>query len=469
MKIVIAGGGMVGLCAGMLLAKDGHEVTLLERDGAAPPDPDQSWTTWERRGVNQFRLPHFFLARFRSIADAELPELVDALAAAGACRYNVVDNIPDEMKGGSRPDDNRFDAITGRRTVVESVTARVAGETPGLTVRRGAAVRSLMTGPSAHGSVPNAVGVELENGEHIDADLVVDATGRRSPLPRWIAEAGGPPVREELEDSGFMYYGRHFKSADGSLPPMFGPLKQDYGSVSALTLPADNGTWSVTIIASSKDSALRAASDPKKWESAIRMLPLAAHWIDGEPIDDGVAVMAKIEDRIRDYAPGGKPVATGALAVGDSWSCTNPSLGRGASIGLMHAALLRDAIRDNGDSDPWKLASAWYELTRKEIEPYYRATLGFDRARLAEVDAIIAGKPFTDTNSEWSLTKALEGLSLENPDFLRANIEMAMLLRRSDEVAQDPAVKGILDGNVEESNDQPPLGPTRTELLAAIS
>src|SRR6516225_9345741 len=114
MRIVITGGGMVGLCAAMLLADDGHEVTLLERDAAPPPDPDEAWAGWERRGVSQFRLAHFFLSRFRAIAEAQLPRLPEAWIAAGACRYNVVDNIPDEMKGGARPEDKRFDVITGR-------------------------------------------------------------------------------------------------------------------------------------------------------------------------------------------------------------------------------------------------------------------------------------------------------------------------------------------------------------------
>jgi pimeloyl-ACP methyl ester carboxylesterase len=95
MKILMVGSGMVGLCAGMLLADDGHDVTLLERDPAPPPGPSEAWSRWERRGVNQFRLPNFFVSRFRITVEAELPRLGRALEAAGACRYNIVENIPD--------------------------------------------------------------------------------------------------------------------------------------------------------------------------------------------------------------------------------------------------------------------------------------------------------------------------------------------------------------------------------------
>ncbi len=36
---------------------------MRRRDAEAPPaGAEEIWGTWERKGVNQFRLPHFFLA-----------------------------------------------------------------------------------------------------------------------------------------------------------------------------------------------------------------------------------------------------------------------------------------------------------------------------------------------------------------------------------------------------------------------
>ena len=59
--------------------------------------------------------------------------------------------------------------------------------------------------------------------------------------------------------------------------------------------------------------------------------------------------MAKIEDRIRSLVVDGRPVATGVLTVGDSWACTNPSVGRGISIGMLHAVALRDTLHARAD------------------------------------------------------------------------------------------------------------------------
>jgi 2-polyprenyl-6-methoxyphenol hydroxylase-like FAD-dependent oxidoreductase len=466
MRILMVGAGMVGLCAGMLLADDGHDVTLVERDPAPPPDPGQAWSAWERRGVNQFRLPNFLLSRFRLTAESELPRLTHALTLAGACRYNMIESIPASLKGGARPDDQRFDLLTGRRPVVEAATARVAAATRGLTVRRGAAVRNLVLGPSALPGTPHVTGVELESGERLEADLVVDATGRRSPLPRWIGEAGGRPPHEELEDSGFKYFARHFRSDEG-LPVVLGPLVQEYGSISALTLPADGGTWSVSIVTSSRDTALRGLAEPHRWRAAVETLPGAAHWIDAEPIDDRVTVITRIEDRIRDYGPGGAPVATGVLAVGDSWSCTNPSLGRGASVGLLHAVLLRDVLRAGACDGPGPLASTWWEATRTEMEPWYRATLTYDRHRLAQVHAEIEGAAYATDDAAWNRTRALQARSVHDGDLLRASLDMAMLLRPTAEVLTDPAIRRKVD-DAGPAGGSPLAGPTRDELITAI-
>ena len=87
--VVIIGGGLTGQVAAMLLAADGHGVTVLERDPAPPaPDAAEAWERWERRGVNQFRMLHYFLPPFRAILEAELPEVAAELDADGALRMN---------------------------------------------------------------------------------------------------------------------------------------------------------------------------------------------------------------------------------------------------------------------------------------------------------------------------------------------------------------------------------------------
>ena len=63
-RIVLVGAGVVALGTAMLLAGDGHQVIVLERDPEGPPaDPVDAWERWQRPGLNQFRMAHTFLAR----------------------------------------------------------------------------------------------------------------------------------------------------------------------------------------------------------------------------------------------------------------------------------------------------------------------------------------------------------------------------------------------------------------------
>ena len=48
MRVAIVGGGMMGLCTAMLLGNEGHDVTVLERDAHAPPDPREAFESWEQ-------------------------------------------------------------------------------------------------------------------------------------------------------------------------------------------------------------------------------------------------------------------------------------------------------------------------------------------------------------------------------------------------------------------------------------
>jgi 2-polyprenyl-6-methoxyphenol hydroxylase-like FAD-dependent oxidoreductase len=460
------GAGVVGLTTAMLLGRDGHDVVMLERDDARPEgDSDALWSGWERRGVNQFRLLHYFQPRFLVGLQQELPDVVTALDAAGAVHHNVMALVPEQLSGGFRDGDEKYEALTARRPVMEAVLARTAESTPGVEIRRGAAAADLRTGAPTASGTPHVVGVCTAGGEEIQADLVVDALGRRSPVASWLEAAGARPAVEEREDSGFVYYGRHFRSADGTVPAMIGPLLQDYGSVSILTLPADNGTWGIGMIAGSKDKALRALNDSETWE---RTFPLAAHWCDGEPLDDSVAVMAGIEDRHRDYCPDGSPTATGVASVGDAWACTNPSLGRGATIGFLHALALRDAMRDDALHGPEEFARGFAAATAQSVEPWYRSTLAYDRARLAEAEAEAAGLPF-EADPIWELTRALTSAAGKDGEMLRARLRIAGLLESVDEVFGTP---GIFERVIECGagwREEPTFGPDRDELLRTIA
>jgi flavin-dependent dehydrogenase len=465
-RIVVVGGGIVGLGASIMLARDGHRVTVLERDPALPPAAEAAWEDWERRGVNQFRLLHYLQPRFREVMEANAPEVLAALLNAGALVVNPFRDAPVEVTGGFRESDERLDAVTARRPVAEAAIARVAAATDGVEVRRGIGVVGLLTGDASASGVPHVVGVRTDDGEDIRADVVVDACGRRSMLPGWLTDVGAAAPVEARADCGFVYYGRHFRSNDGSVPMAFGPFLQEYGTLSVLTLPADNGTWGIGLIASARDAAMRPLKNVEVWASVIASMPLCAHWLEGEPLDDQVAVMAKIEDRQRTFMIDGRPVATGVLALADSWACTNPSVGRGISIGAIHAAGLRDVLHDM-PTDAVDVQQRWHEVTMESVEPWYRGTLAFDEGRLAEIDALLEDRPYEATPG-FEIFKALTAAAGKDPEMLRAFLDVAGVLALPEEVLGRP---GVVERAVELGGswrDETLPGPSRDELVALM-
>jgi 2-polyprenyl-6-methoxyphenol hydroxylase-like FAD-dependent oxidoreductase len=470
-RIVVVGAGVVALGAAMLLAGDGHQVTVLERDPDPPPgDPGEAWDRWQRPGLNQFRQGHVFLPGFRSVLEAELPEVAKALQVAGALRLNLIrDVLPGALTGGYRDGDERYDWLTGRRTLVEAVLAAAAESTPGVEIRRGTVVVGLVTGSRARPGVPHVVGVRTRLGESIPADLVVDMSGRRSALPAWLRGIDARPPVEELEDSGFLYYGRYFRSADGSMPALRGPVGMDWGTITSLTLPADNGTWAVVLVTGSKDTALRPLREAARWKALVRGLPPVAHWLDGIPLEDEVQVMARLEDRCRGFVIDGQPVATGVVAVADAWACSNPANGRGASIGLLHALTLRDQLHAADLDDPAAFADAFHAATAETVEPWYRATLATDRYRLGEIEAGLRGATYDPPDLAYELEKSLDVALGRDPDCLRAGFDIRFVLRPPAEVFARPGLRDKALTLGSDWRDEPPSGPTRKQILALVS
>src|SRR6266481_6516527 len=120
-SIIICGGSVVGLSLAMMLAQDGHEVTVLEANPDEPPaTPVAAWEGWDRKGVAQFRQPHNLFARFRHVCDTELPGMTGRLEAAGLGWVDPLAILPPRITDRQpRAGDEAFRFVTGRRPVIE--------------------------------------------------------------------------------------------------------------------------------------------------------------------------------------------------------------------------------------------------------------------------------------------------------------------------------------------------------------
>lgn len=373
-EIAVLGGGVAGLAAALILRRDGHDVTLIERDDIAA---GTGWTDafeWERRGIPHFFQPHAFLPRGAREMEALLPDVYARLLDNGAHPWLLGDRIP----GDPQPADERIRGIAVRRPLIEWALRAAAVAEPGLTIRSNVTATGLILRGAAVAGV-------TAGGEDIPAAVVVDAMGRSSPVPSWIEAAGLPAPVTESNSCDTAYYSRYYRVHGGqSLPeyPGLVPPRADFGYAAVASFPGDNGTFGLSFSVLPHDAALKGLRDEGALERVLARVPQLAAWrAAAEPIT-AVLPISGLRNSFRDDAPGGDPLVPGLFAAGDAYCHTNPIYALGLSFSFVHPGAIAHALRLHPD-DPAAAGKSYIAATREETrERFEYATIADEeRAR----------------------------------------------------------------------------------------
>ncbi|MDX2235051.1 MAG: FAD-dependent oxidoreductase [Hyphomonadaceae bacterium] len=483
-RILILGAGITGLCAAMALAGRGREIVVLDRDPPPPDlDPDEAFAHWSRRGVTQLRHSHVFIGRLIALLRARQPALWDALLASGARESAFADALPPKLRATYRsaPGDEALSFLFSRRSTLELVMRRHAEGLRDVTFVTDAFVAGPLFARREGALVLEGVrGARAGEAATWRADAVIDAMGRTSAFPEWLAAEGAPPL-EESSPAGILYFTRHYRLLDGAEEPPRGltPGAGDLGYLKYGVFIADNRHFSVTLACPEIETALRVALPRADvFDAVCARLPGVSPWTDvarAAPVSK-VFAMGALKNAWRRFSVDGAPVARGYFPLGDAAVRTNPLYGRGCSTGAIQAFLLGDIFSET--ADPVARLTLLETRVEAEIRPFFDAMVRQDAAAIRR--AAREQKP-DGRRPRWQARLAKSFVEDAIGPATRGDLVVLRALMRPFHMLEHPTawmrrpevmVRILMvwaRGRAEKADlYPPPLGPARKDLLADL-
>lgn len=468
MRIVVAGASVSGLAATLALARAGHEVSLVERDSLKTLREPESAFQWTRNGIPHFQQPHAFLPRGRLLLSRQFPDVYQALVQAGALEYDCARIVPGERQANDR----ELVALAVRRPLIEWALRDAALREPAVQVWSEVKVAGFL---GTAGPVPRIQGVRLRSGEEVPGDLVVDALGRTSSAPAWIAELGGVPPCVETSPCGLVYFGRYFRLLPGSQFPegpwltCFGP-RVDLGYAMFSTFIGDNRTFAVVWGVPAWDADLHILRHEHTFMTACRESLALRQWMElAEPITP-VMPMGDLQNTLRYYTVEGEPCAIGLLPVSDAFCHTDPAFGLGLSFAMIHAGELVQTLQEIPAGAEAQTRSY---LARVEPEARERFTMCRDLDEARNELWKGARLDFTKASGCYPLFVALAAgvVAARDPEVCRKWLRRVTFLDRAAVIDRDLELQHRVEvqfAEIRRAGPRPQPQPDRNVLLASL-
>ncbi|MFI5687569.1 FAD-dependent oxidoreductase [Streptomyces sp. NPDC051636] len=371
---VVLGSGLAGLTAARALANFMDRVTVIERDWV-PRGPGR------RRGVPQARHTHSLMTAAQQGLEELFPGIGQDLTGAGAVRVRMPEDMLLLGPGGWLPRaGSELSMLSAGRDLIDAVIRDRLRADPKVAFLQEHEAVSLQ--PGRHDTV---TGVWVRGRDRkapggwgtrrlIPADFVVDATGRGSRAPQWLAELGYEPPGETVADTRTAFATAVFAPPVGHVADWKGLwlMPSPGNPAQGILNPIEGGRWSVSVCAgdgrrspADHEGLLRAAGalrDPLLRDVIETAMPLGPVYTCGP-----TANRWRHYEKLRRWPDQ-------FLVVGDAFAAVDPAHGQGMTIAVQSALVLDHLLAGHGTAVglgyrlrralAHRLAPAWRTSTR---------------------------------------------------------------------------------------------------------
>jgi flavin-dependent dehydrogenase len=370
---VVIGGSMAGLLAARVLADHFDQVTVVDRDHL-PEEPTP------RKGVPQARHIHILLVRGQRILNRFFPNLADDMLAAGAAPVNWSLDAAMLLATGWSPryESDLLSYVCSRDLLDWLVRCRLAQNqrVRFLPRRQATGLLSTAGGRRVTGVALRPVGGMAADESRLEADLVIDASGRASRLPQWLEALGYAPPTETVVNAYLGYASRWYERPagfDGDWKAILLMARSPHLPRGGGILPAEGGRWLVTLAGYGSDHpptdeagfmafAQRLAA-PDIYDALRAARPLSS-----------ITGYQRTENRLRHYERLRRR-PEGVIALGDAVCAFNPVYAQGMSVSGLAALALDTCLRQRSNHDATGLAGRFQrQLAQMNRIPWLLAT-----------------------------------------------------------------------------------------------
>lgn len=363
---LVLGGSMAGLLAARVLADRFARVTIVERD-ILPGGPEP------RKGVPQSRQLHALLAQGHLALERLFPGLSDDLRAAGAHLGDTGTDLRWHHFGGYKI--NFTSGVGGAfvsRPFLESEVRRRVLSLPNVQILQDHDIIGLVANAD-HTAVTGATVRDraADRTGQLVADLVVDATGRGSQAPKWLAILGYDAPGEALVKVDVTYTTRIYRRDPADTSGRMVTEEPPRGKRFGLAFPIEGERW---IVLQGGVLGEHAPADERGFLDFSGSLPVPDIYnvLKGaEPLND-FAVHTFPASRRRHYEKLRRFPAN-FLVIGDAVCSFNPIYGQGMTVAATEALMLQDWLKDDR-RDPRQ----YFKLIAPVVDVPWMLTVGED-------------------------------------------------------------------------------------------